>query len=85
MLVGPERPSDRLLSELEALGLPSAFIRKEDHDGTGGQARLGARRCGAFARANRENDSQGAEGGESERRRDVCAACSAVRRVIGGG
>ena len=37
ILVGPERPPEWLLRELDAEGLPAAFVQKTDYDGTGGQ------------------------------------------------
>ena len=36
ILVGPDRPPDWLLKELDAEGLPAAFLQKQDYDGTGG-------------------------------------------------
>ena len=35
ILVGPARPPDWLLRELDAEGLPAAYIQKQDYDGTG--------------------------------------------------
>jgi len=35
ILVGPERPPEWLLRELDSEGLPAAFVQKTDYDGTG--------------------------------------------------